>query len=97
MGVAAAGSSGGNPDLGDLGITTDGNDNLLTVSDQTTLNSAIANNLGEVQNLFTNATNGMSTSLGTYLKGVNGTTGVLANDESSMTKGAAALATSITT
>ncbi|HEY3857501.1 MAG TPA: flagellar filament capping protein FliD [Verrucomicrobiae bacterium] len=96
VGNVASGSSGGVQTLSDLGITTDGNDNLLTVSDQTTLNSAIANNLGAVENLFTNSTNGIATNLNTYLKGVNGTNGTLANDESSMTKEVASLATSIT-
>jgi flagellar hook-associated protein 2 len=95
MGTVASGSSGGVQTLSDLGIETDGSDNLLTISDPTALNNAIANNLGDVQNLFTNSTNGIATSLGVYLKGVTGTTGMLANDETSMSKEVASLTTSI--
>jgi flagellar hook-associated protein 2 len=95
VGVSPSGSSGGVRSLNDLGITTNGGNNLLTLSDTTTLNNAIANNLGDVQNLFTNSSDGLATGLANYLKGVNGLNGVLANDEANMTKNSADLTTSI--
>jgi len=96
VGVAPSGSSGGVQNLNDLGIESDGTDNLLTVSDPTALTTAIASNLGDVQNLFTNATNGVATGLSTYLSSVNGLSGVLAKDESNMTTDSANLTASIT-
>jgi flagellar hook-associated protein 2 len=95
VGVSPSGSSGGVEDLNDMGIESDGTDNLLTVSDTTTLNNAIANHLNDVQNLFTNSTDGLATGLATYLTGVNGLDGVLYNDEADMTKDSANLTTSI--
>ncbi len=95
VGVAPSGSSGGVQSLSGLGIESDGTDNLLTVSDPATLNSAIASHLGDVQNLFTNATNGLATGLSTYLANVNGLGGVLSKDESNMNTDSANLTASI--
>jgi flagellar hook-associated protein 2 len=95
VGVSPTGSSGGVQSLTDLGINSDGTDNLLTMPDATTLNNAITNNLSDVQNLFTNPTDGLATTLGTYLTDTNGPNGVLANDEANMTQQSTDLTTSI--
>jgi flagellar hook-associated protein 2 len=95
VGGSPSGSSGAVQSLNDLGIESDGTDNLLTISDTTTLNNAIANNLSDVQNLFTNSTDGLATSLSTFLNSINGPDGVLANDEKNMTTESADLTTSI--
>ncbi|HUD49546.1 MAG TPA: flagellar filament capping protein FliD [Candidatus Baltobacteraceae bacterium] len=95
VGASPSGSSGGVQSLNDLGIESDGTDNLLTVSNTTTLTNAIANNLNDVQNLFTNSTNGIATSLSTYLTGVTGLDGILDNDETNMTTDSASLTASI--
>jgi flagellar hook-associated protein 2 len=95
VGGAPSGSSGGVQTLNDLGIQSNGNNNLLSISDPTTLNTAISNNLGDVQNLFTNATNGLATGLSTYLDGVTGIEGTLSKNEGDMTKDSANLTASI--
>jgi len=92
-----SGGTTGVENLNDLGIESNGNDNTLSLSDTTTLNSALTNNLSAVQSLFTNSTTGLATTLGTYLTGVTGSKGVLATDESSMTSEAKSMATSIST
>jgi flagellar hook-associated protein 2 len=85
-GAVPSGLSGTIQSLTYLGILSNGTDNTLALSDTTTLNSALANNLDAVKQLFTNSTNGLATSFNTYLGNVNGTNGALANDEASMTK-----------
>lgn len=92
-----SGGTTGVENLNDLGITSNGTDNTLSLSDTTTLDSALANNLSAVQNLFTNSTTGLATTLGSYLTNVTGSNGVLATDESNMTSEAKAMAASIST
>jgi flagellar hook-associated protein 2 len=53
--------------LDDLGITTNGNDNSLTLSDSTKLDSALTNNLSSVKTLFLDANDGIATRLGKFL------------------------------
>ena len=81
--------------LNDLGIISNGSNNLLALSDTTTLNSALTNNLGAVKNLFASSTSGLATKLGAYLTNATGTNGALAGDEANMTKQPSAIATSI--
>jgi flagellar hook-associated protein 2 len=92
-----AGGTTGVENLNDLGITSSATDNTLTLSDTTTLDSALTSNLSAVENLFTNSTTGLATTLGSYVTGVTGSKGVLATDESSMTSEAKSMATSIST
>jgi flagellar hook-associated protein 2 len=92
-----SGGTTGVENLNDLGIKSNGNDNTLSLPDTTTLDSALTNNLSAVQNLFTNSTTGLATTLGSYLTGVTGSTGVLASDESNMTTEAKSMAASIST
>ena len=86
VGVSPSGSSGVIQNLNELGILSNGTDNTLALPDATTLANAIASNLADVKNLFTNPTNGLATSLTTYLNDTNGPNGVLSNDEANMTK-----------
>ncbi len=79
-----------------MGIQSGATNNLLTLSSPAILNNAIANNLSDVQNLFTNSTDGLATGLAKYLKSMNGPDGVLANDESNMSKDSSNLTNSIT-
>jgi flagellar hook-associated protein 2 len=92
-----SGGTTGVENLNDLGVESNGNDNTLSLSDTTTLDSALTNNLSAVQNLFTNATTGLATTLGSYLTNVTGPNGVLATNESDMTNEANSMATSIST
>jgi flagellar hook-associated protein 2 len=84
VGVSPDGSSGAVQSLNDLGIQSNGADNLLTVPDASTMTNAIANNLSDVQNLFTNATNGVATGLTSYLTSANGPGGLIDTAETNM-------------
>ncbi len=96
VGVSPSGSSGAIQNLNELGILSNGTDNTLALPDATTLANTIASNLADVKNLFTNPTNGLATSLTTYLNDTNGPDGVLSNDEANMTKESTDIGTSIT-
>jgi flagellar hook-associated protein 2 len=93
-GAAPTGASGGIQTLNDIGITSDGQDNLLTL-DSSTLDTALSTNLSAVQQLFTAPTNGVGTTLGSYLTTATGTGGLVASQESNFTNEITGLATSI--
>jgi flagellar hook-associated protein 2 len=90
------GGTTGYENLNDLGITSNGSDNTLSLN-STTLNTALTTNLSAVQNLFTNATTGLATTIGSYINGVTSDNGVLATDETNMSNQAQAAAASIST
>ena len=92
-----AGGPAGVENLNDLGIKSNGSDNTLASPDTATLDNALTNNLSAVENLFTNSTTGLATTLGSYLTSTTGSKGVLASDESNMTSEAKSMAASITT
>jgi flagellar hook-associated protein 2 len=97
--VSATPPSGGSAiqNLNSLGIETSGSNNTLTLSDTSTLDSALTNNLSAVENLFTNPTTGLATTLGSYISSATAPNGVLATDEGNMTTEAKSEATSIST
>ena len=72
--------------LADLGISSNGTDNSLTLSDSTKLDDALQNNLSAVAALFTDATNGVATKLSAYLDKAAGDDGTLVNQQNSLTK-----------
>jgi flagellar hook-associated protein 2 len=90
-----SGMTGAILDLNSLGVTSNGNDNTLTV-DTTTLDAALSNNLAAVKKLFTDSTNGVATKLKSYITTTTGSTGVLATQEASFTKQYNDIGTSIT-
>lgn len=63
--------------LSDLGITSNGTDNLLSLSDESALDKALANNLSGVKDFFTNSTKGMAVKLHAYLDATAGEDGEL--------------------
>jgi len=65
-GISIPGSSNAISSLADLGVTTNGQNNTVTL-DTTTLNSALSSNLNAVQSFFTDSTNGLCTQLMNYL------------------------------
>ncbi len=91
------GGTTGVENLNDIGIVSNGNDNTLTAPDSTTLNNALNNNLNAVQNLFTNPTTGIATTLGSYVTDAVSSKGVLASNETNMTNEIKAVANSIST
>jgi flagellar hook-associated protein 2 len=70
--------------LDDLGIISNGYDNSLSLDDETKLDSALANNLGDLKSLFTDTTNGFATQLDAYLTKVAGDDGTLAAKQSTL-------------
>src|SRR6185436_11709999 len=72
--------------LESLGITSNGDDDKLTLSDSTRLDAALASNLGEVKSLFTNATDGLAVKLGEYLENTVGDDGTLPTKQSNLDK-----------
>jgi flagellar hook-associated protein 2 len=84
--TASPGAAGsGVENLNDLGITSNGTDNTLSISNPNALSAALSNNLGAVQSLFTNPTTGLAHTLNSYLRNVTGLSGVLSTDEGSLT------------
>jgi flagellar hook-associated protein 2 len=77
--------------LADLGISTSGDNNSLTLSDETALDDALANNLTSVSELFTNSTNGLAVQLGTFLENTVGDEGSLVEKQSTLTSQSGAI------
>ena len=80
--------------LSDLGITSNGKDNTLSV-DTTTLNNAVADNLSAVNTLFNDPTNGIATKLNTYLNDATGVNGTITNHQASLTQQSTNITTQI--
>jgi len=93
--VDASPLSGLIQNLNDIGITSNGTDNTLSTN-SLVLNDALANNLGQVTQLFTNPTSGLATTVGSYLTNTLSSSGVIANKEQDLTNESAGLTTSIT-
>lgn len=66
MGVVAGGGSVITR-LEALGIESNGNDDNLRIADQAKMDEALAANLGDVRDLFSNATDGLANSLSDYI------------------------------
>ena len=90
-----SGLTGALKSLADLGISTNGNDNNLSLTDETKLDAALANNLTGAQDLFTNDTAGLAVSLNSYLDKTIGDSGTLPTKQSNLTKQAADIDTQI--
>lgn len=63
--------------LESIGISTNGDNNNLSISDSDALDDALANNLSEVKSLFTNSTDGIAVALADYLEDTVGDDGTL--------------------
>lgn len=83
---AVTGGAGVLTQLAALGIDTNGQDNSLKLSDSAKLDSALANNLSGVRDLFTNATDGVAVRLNTYVDNTIGDSGSLTTHQSNLTK-----------
>jgi flagellar hook-associated protein 2 len=80
--------------LSDLGITSNGKNNTLSV-DTSTLNNAVADNLNAVSTLFNDPTNGIATKLNNYLNNAIGANGTITNHQASLTQQSTNLTTQI--
>ncbi len=81
MDALPGGIKGAIQSLNDLGFVSNGNDNTLSTSNTSALNSALTNNLSAIQSLLTDPTNGLATTLGKYITNITGTNGVLNTSE----------------
>ncbi len=81
--------------LADLGITTTADNNQITLADSTTLDTALADKLPAVKELFTNAAAGLAGQFGTYLTGTVGDEGSLLKRQNTLTKQATDMDTQV--
>jgi flagellar hook-associated protein 2 len=72
--------------LDDLGLTTNGHDNNLTLQDADKLGAALAGHLDNVKALFTDSTNGIATKLASFLDKTIGDNGTLVTHQTNITK-----------
>jgi flagellar hook-associated protein 2 len=72
--------------LDDLGITSGGYDNNLTLSDSAKLDAALANNLKGVEALFTASASGVAVGVVTFLERTVGEGGTLVAKQDLLTK-----------
>ena len=77
--------------LADIGISTSGTDNSLTLTDEEALDTALANNLAGVEKLFTADEIGVGSKLDKYLEDIIGDDGLLADKSSNLGKQIAAI------
>ena len=81
--------------LGDLGIESSGQNNTLTLSDSSTLDSALANNLSAVQSFFADATNGVATQVNNYITDITGSSGELTDEQATVSADSSNITTQI--
>jgi flagellar hook-associated protein 2 len=97
--VGARFGSGTLSGLADLGIDTSGDNNLLTTTDATKLDTALSGNLAGIQRLFTDGTSGIATKFNTYLNNTIGDggdiVGTLVDRQSRLTKQSTDITTQI--
>ncbi|HEY3914933.1 MAG TPA: flagellar filament capping protein FliD [Verrucomicrobiae bacterium] len=94
--VDASPLSGLVENLNDIGISSNGNDNTLSVNSDV-LNDSLTNNLSQISQLFTNSSTGLATTVGSYLNDTLSSSGLLATKEQGLTSQSADITTSITT
>lgn len=81
--------------MDDLGITSNGNNNSLTLSDESALNEALANNLEDVKRFFTDATSGLAVKLSAFMDKTIGENGTVTTKQSNLTVDAGKIDTQI--
>ncbi len=81
--------------LEELGIVSNGNDNSLSLSNESKLDAALANNLNTVRNLFADTTSGLAVKLDAYLTRTAGDAGSLQSKQDRITKQATDIDTQI--
>ncbi len=68
-----------------LGITTNGDNNKLALADSTKLDEALANNLADVEEFFTDAEKGLAVGLSSYIDRMVGDDGLLPGKQTRFT------------
>jgi flagellar hook-associated protein 2 len=82
--VSITGLSAGFSQLANLGITSNGNNNTVTL-DSSALSSALSGNLGDIQKLFSDPTNGLGVQLDKFLTNTVGDSGTISNHQAALT------------
>ena len=72
--------------LDDLGISTNGQNNTLSLTDEGKFDAALSNNLSSVKQLFLDPTNGIATRLSTFLTGAVGDSGSVTTKLANLSK-----------
>lgn len=81
--------------LADAGITSNGNDDQISLSDEAALDSALESNLANLKNLFSDDTNGIADQLQTYIDSLTGEEGSLIDRQDTLTEQSADIDTQI--
>ncbi len=81
--------------LEEIGIVSNGNDNSISLSDESKLDAALANNLTTVSTLFSDPTNGLAVKLDAYLEKTASDTGSLQTKQDRLTEQASDIDTQI--
>lgn len=89
--ASSSGATGKINSLADLGIQTNGQNNTLSLSDTSSLNDVLTNNLSAVQSFFTDAASGWSTPFENYLTNTIGDDGSLTSHQANLTKQSSAI------
>jgi flagellar capping protein FliD len=92
--VSITGLSGSFSQLSNLGITSNGYNNTVTL-DSTALANALTSNLGDIKTLFTDPTNGLGAKLDSYLTDTIGDSGSLTAHQTALVAKSAAVDTQI--
>ena len=83
---ATAGLTGAVRQLDHLGITSNGNDDNLALTDTARLDAALASNLGDIKTLFSDATEGLGTKLSAFLENTVGDAGSVSTRQTTLAK-----------
>jgi flagellar hook-associated protein 2 len=95
MTATLSGLTGTIKSLDSLGISSNGTDNTLALTNSDKLDSALASNLDDISTVFTDSTNGLAVKLSDYLKGLTGDDGSLSKKQTDLTKQSGAIDTTI--
>ena len=89
------GTTGAVSQLADLGFQTDGQDNLMNLSNSATLTSMLSSNLNDVAALFSDPTKGLAAQMNAYITNTTGDNGSLTTRTTDLTKESANINTQI--
>jgi flagellar hook-associated protein 2 len=92
--VSISGLSATFSQLANLGITSNGHDNTVTL-DSSKLNDALTGHLSDVNKLFTDTTNGLGAKLDSFLTNTIGDSGTLTAHQTAITKRSTSIDTQI--
>jgi flagellar hook-associated protein 2 len=95
MTATLSGLTGTIKSLDSLGISSNGTDNTLALTNSDKLDSALASNLDDISTVFTDSTNGLAVKLSDYLTGLTGDDGSLSKKQTDLTKQSGAIDTTI--